>query len=85
MKALCLALLLAAFAGASAHATCSYPQPPDKLPDGATATKEQMIAAQKVVVQYNADIKAYTDCLKLEHDQDMAKTDSDSSKTKASS
>ncbi len=77
MKALPPILMLAALAGGPAYATCSYPQAPDKLPDGATATKEEMLAGQKAVVQYNADIKAYTDCLKLEHDQQLAKADAD--------
>ena len=70
MKALASVLILAgAVVSSHAHATCVYPKAPDKLPDGATATKEEMIAAQKMVKAYNDDIKAYTDCLKLEHDE----------------
>ena len=77
MKALHSVFILAALASGHAYATCSYPQAPEKLPDGATATMQEMVAAQKQVVQYNADIKAYTDCLKLEHDQALAKADND--------
>jgi hypothetical protein len=77
MKALPTLILLATLASTRAYATCSYPQAPDKIPDGATATKEEMVAAQKLVVKYNADIKAYTDCLKLEHDEALAKADND--------
>jgi hypothetical protein len=74
MKALSSLLLVIALAAAgSAHAACSYPKAPETPPDGASATLEQMVAAQKAVKAYNDEIKAYTDCLKLEHDTAMAK------------
>lgn len=60
-----------ALAGA-AHAACSYPRPPAKLPDGNTATMEEMMEAQKAVKKYDADINAYVACLKLEHDKQLA-------------
>src|SRR6516165_4264490 len=82
MKALSSLLILAALAGGQAYAACSYPKAPDKLPDGATATKEEMIAAQKMVKAYNDDIKAYTDCLKLEHDETMKADSGKSDKEK---
>jgi hypothetical protein len=86
MKALAsLLFLAAAVAGGQAYATCSYPQAPTKIPDGATATKEEMIEGMKAVKAYNDQIKAYTDCLRLEHDQEVAKIDpkDDPGKTKA--
>jgi hypothetical protein len=77
MKALvAFVLVIAGLAAAPAFATCSYPKAPSNIPDGATATLEQMVAAQKAVKAYNDEIKAYTDCLKLEHDTAVAK-DSD--------
>ena len=82
MKALSSLLILAALAGGQAYAACSYPKAPDKLPDGATATLEEMVTAQKLVKAYNDDIKAYTDCLKLEHDQELAKASSEPNATK---
>jgi hypothetical protein len=61
-----------------------YPKAPDKLPDGATASKEQMVAAMALVRAYDGDIKTYTDCLQQEHDEkvkaEAAKQDSDKSK-----
>lgn len=60
-----------ALAGA-AHAACSYPRPPAKLPDGNTATMEEMMEAQKAVKKYDADINAYVACLKLEHDKQLS-------------
>ena len=57
----------------AAHAACTYPRPPQRLPDGNTATKAEMIEAQRVVKKYDADINAYLACLKLEHEQQFAK------------
>ena len=68
MKALYSLAVLAALAAGSAHANCSYPKAPDNIPDGNTATLEQMVAAQKAVKQFDTDIGAYTACLKLESD-----------------
>jgi hypothetical protein len=72
MIRLTLALITLAASGA-AHATCIYPRAPDKLPDGATATYDEMVAGQKVVQQFNEDINAYNSCLDLEL-ADLAKS-----------
>lgn len=64
---------IALLAAPSAWAACSYPQSPEKIPDGNTATKEEMMAAQKAVRKYNDDINAYISCIKLEHDESIAK------------
>jgi hypothetical protein len=68
---LCLAGVALSAAGA-AHAACSYPRSPDRIPDGSTATMEEMVAAQKLIKKYDADINAYVACLKLEHEQSVA-------------
>ena len=65
MTRLTLALIALAAAG-SANAACIYPRAPDRLPDGATATYEEMVAGQKAVQQFNEDINAYNACLDLE-------------------
>jgi hypothetical protein len=65
-----LAVLALSLAGA-AHAACTYPRPPQKIPDGGTATKEEMIEAQRAVKKYDAEINAYLACLKLEHEQQL--------------
>jgi hypothetical protein len=65
MTRLTLALIALAASGV-AQAACIYPRAPDRLPDGATATFEEMAAAQKVVRQFNEDINAYNSCLDLE-------------------
>jgi hypothetical protein len=75
MKALYSLAVLAALAAGSAHAACSYPKAPDNIPDGNTATLEQMVAAQKAVKQFDQEINAYTACLKLESDNAVAQVD----------
>jgi hypothetical protein len=73
MKALySLAAAVALFSG-PAYAACTYPKAPESLPDGATATLEQMVAAQKAVKQFDQEITAYTSCIKLEHDATLSK------------
>ncbi len=75
MKILSAILLVAALAGGRAYATCTYPAAPDHVPDGNTASLQDMLAGQAAFKTYNANIKAYTDCLKLEHDQTLSKQD----------
>lgn len=55
-------------AQSQALATCVYPKAPDAPPDGATATKDQMIAAAQDFKRYNADMNGYLECIKLEMD-----------------
>jgi hypothetical protein len=63
-----LTLVLALGTAAHAHATCTYPRAPDAVPDGNTATKDQMIAAKHDFDRYNGEMNSYLDCLKLEMD-----------------
>ena len=67
--------LAAAFAAAQAYADCTHPTPPGKLPDGATASKQEMINGMMAVRNFDQAIKSYTDCLKLEHDTAISKID----------
>ena len=71
MKAL-LAMAFAA-ATAAAYAVCPYPQAPTKLPDGATAKLEEMVAGQKAVGDYQKAINDYTACIDKELDDAIAK------------
>jgi hypothetical protein len=75
MKALYSLAAVAALAAGSAHAACSYPKAPDNIPDGNSATLEQMVAAQKAVKEFDQEIGAYTSCLKLESDSALAQVD----------
>jgi hypothetical protein len=78
-------------AGLAVHtqalADCIYPKSPDAPPDGATATKQQMIAASQDFKRYNSDMNAYLECIKLEMDstepKDAAKLSPDEKKKNA--
>jgi hypothetical protein len=50
-----------------ASADCVYPQAPQALPNGAKATKDEMIAAQGQVKEYSAAVQEkYLPCLEKE-------------------
>lgn len=63
-----LAVIVSGLAAVPAHAGCTYPQAPARLPDGSTSTVDEMVAAQKLVRQFDADINTYTQCLQTEVD-----------------
>lgn len=44
--------------------SCHAPSDPPAPPDGAKASKDQMIASKRVTSQYNDDMNRYLDCLK---------------------
>ena len=73
MKKLSCLLLLAATLSSPAWADCAYPRAPGKAPDGNTAKREEMVAAKKLVDQYNVDMNAYLACIKTEYDGSVAK------------
>lgn len=58
-------LAVLSLAAVNARAACEYP-PEVKIPDGATATQEQMAAAQATVKKYMTDMEAYMSCLDAE-------------------
>ena len=60
-------------AAGAAYADCPYPAAPDKLPDGATATLQEMIAGQKAVGEYNKAVNDYVACIDKELDDAIAK------------
>jgi hypothetical protein len=67
------ALILAGgLAATQANAACNYPVAPGKFPDGSQATKEEMLAAKKLVVKYNEEMTAYIDCTNTEFDKKLA-------------
>jgi hypothetical protein len=73
MKAFLAPALIAAFTAGPAYADCSYPPAPAKLPDGASATLEEMVAGQKTVKDYDKAIKEYVDCIDKELEEKIAK------------
>jgi hypothetical protein len=73
MKAFLAFAATAALSAAAAHADCPYPAAPDKLPDGATATMQDMLAGQKSVTEYNQAINGYITCIDKELADAIAK------------
>ena len=59
-------LALAALLATAAQAECNYPKSPANLPDGNTATQDQMVEGMKQVKEYNGAVTAYLACLEQE-------------------
>jgi hypothetical protein len=58
-------LLLAGIASLipfSAWAACQAPSSPPSPPNGATATREQMVSAQAAIKDYNVAVNTYAEC-----------------------
>jgi hypothetical protein len=72
MKALLPALLVAAAMATAAHAECTAPSGTVKIPDGNTASMDDMLAAKKAIQENNAAVESYTQCLKAEQDAKIA-------------
>jgi hypothetical protein len=56
-------LLMAATA---ANAECTYPKAPTGLPDGATATQDEMVKGMTAIKEYNNAVTTYLNCLETE-------------------
>jgi len=65
MAVLCAALASPAFA-------CSKPEAPASIPNGATAAKEEMLAAKKAVDAFKAGMEEYLSCEKSTAKQNAA-------------
>jgi len=78
-----LTLVLAFGLAAHAQATCAYPAAPAPPPNGATASRDEMIAAKHDFDRYNGEMNVYLDCLNLEMDatpKDVSKMSPDDKK-----
>ena len=58
-------LVCAASFASTAYAACPYPEGV-AIPDGSTATTEQLVDAQSRIKQYMAEMEAYLECLDRE-------------------
>jgi predicted transglutaminase-like cysteine proteinase len=72
-RILALAALSAACAvSLQAHADqCRLPPAPSKIPDGGTATQQEMVTAMETIKQYNSDVQTYLKCLDFEERQNQ--------------
>jgi len=66
MRAMKTAFVLAALAATSALADCPAPDGTVQIPNGAAATRDEMVAAQKAVKAYDNAVRAYSACLEQE-------------------
>jgi len=73
MKCLPALAATAALAAGAAYADCPYPAAPTKVPDGATATMQEMLEGQKAVAEYNKAVNEYVTCIDKEVDDAIAK------------
>jgi len=72
MKVLLPVLLIAAALASPAHAACTAPTNEVKIPNGSTATMDEMLAAKKAIQENNAVVETYTQCLKAEQEAKIA-------------
>ena len=47
---------------------CTEPVPFTEIPNGAKATREEMLAAQRAMKAYDIAVKAFSDCMQSEGD-----------------
>ena len=64
MKRLAILYTVIAVAPSCAFADCVAPPTPSDPPSGATATREEMVAAQSAIKTYDAAVAVFTDCVK---------------------
>ena len=72
MKMMYPLALVAALVTGQAHAACTYPRAPERIPDGATATLDEMRASQQEVKAFDAAITAYQSCLEKQFNDTVA-------------
>jgi hypothetical protein len=62
VKAFAVGGLIACLLSLPAWADCTAPQPPPHPPDGATASREEMLSAMQAIRGYEASVKEFQDC-----------------------
>jgi hypothetical protein len=73
MKALLAIAAIACLSAAPVFADCPYPSGPKNVPDGNTATMDEMLATKKAVKEYDDATSAYLACIQKDHDDALAK------------
>jgi hypothetical protein len=73
MKALLAIAAVTVLTAGPVYADCPYPAAPAKVPDGATATMDEMLAGQKAVKEYDKAIGDYNTCIDKELADSIAK------------
>ena len=68
-KIICAALVAGTLLSLPAFADCELPPPPSKIPDGTSASEQEMISAMQTLKQYDGDVNVYLKCLEFEEKQ----------------
>ena len=64
--------LMGLLASSLATAECLYPKAPASIPDGKSATQEEMLEGMRAVKSYNEQVTAYLSCLDMQMQTDIA-------------
>ena len=65
-KRILLAVALTCAVSLPAYADCVLPPAPSKIPDGNSASEQEMLTAMNTLKEYNGDVETYTKCLEFE-------------------
>jgi hypothetical protein len=68
-KRILAAVALTLAASLPAYAECVLPPAPSKVPDGRTASEQEMLTAMQTLKEYNGDVDTYNKCLEFEAKQ----------------
>lgn len=66
--------LVLATSSFAVQADCAYPKAPAAIPNGATASEQEMIGAMQAFKAYDADVKSFGACLEQETREKAAGT-----------
>lgn len=70
-----LALLAGSAFAVPAVSGCSLPPAPNKVPDGTSASEQEMVVAMQTLKRYNTDVNNYVKCLEFEATQNRLSRD----------
>jgi len=68
-KRIFLAMAVACAGCLPAYADCVLPPAPSKIPDGSSASQQEMVTAMNTLKEYNGDVDTYLKCLDFEAKQ----------------
>ena len=71
IKMIRLAISLAALLLAQGALACDYPERIDNMPDGNSASRDDMVAGKKAVQSYISEMESYLACIEAEEAQAM--------------
>jgi hypothetical protein len=67
--------LAVSFLASRAHGECKSPLSPHKIPEGATATEQEMAIAMQTLKRFGVDVRNYLKCLEFEFTQNRLSPD----------